>query len=423
MYRRKNKIIYIAIAIVLVVGISIGYALLNSTLTINSTSKIEKNAWIVHFENIFVKEGSVEPIVEPTISNDTTISNFELILDKPGDFYEFYVDVVNEGTIDAMINSVVKTPDLTEEQKKYINYTIEYQNGEQIAKNQLVSKYSFVRLKVLVEYKKDLTASDLPTETNTLVLGLNLNLVQANSNGVIVENNGTLNNLINIVSGVGTNFGDKICIKDECFYVAYSDDETITLFAEYNLEVGNMKNENGELVPIENPSGLQSELTAELDDDGFSTYGTIAYSDSQYWVNSDGYISSIYSDSIELAGDDFSLVYIYNNNSLLFPIFENYKTYLTTQGLNVKEIRPMKYADFDLVIRNIQNEIDSGKIFDEDIMQLFNITNSWFGTVISDQRDSIMVFTLGDFGFLPYTTNDKFGARPTIVISKSELYK
>lgn len=48
----------------------------------------------------------------------------------PGEFYEFTVDVVNEGSIDAMIDSVVKTPELTSAQAKYIKYEISYENGE-----------------------------------------------------------------------------------------------------------------------------------------------------------------------------------------------------------------------------------------------------------------------------------------------------
>ena len=37
------------------------------------------------------------------------------------------VDVVNSGSIDAMIDSIIKTPELTESQKKYIDYYIEFE--------------------------------------------------------------------------------------------------------------------------------------------------------------------------------------------------------------------------------------------------------------------------------------------------------
>ena len=433
MYIKKKKIIYIMMVIVLVVGISIGYAVLNSTLRINGTSTIEKNTWDVHFENIYVKEGSIVPTIEPAISNDTTISNFELILDKPGDFYEFYVDVVNRGTIDAMINSVVKTPDLTEEQKKYINYTIEYQNGEQITKNQLVSKNSFVRLKVLVEYKKDLSASDLPTETNTLVLGLDLNIIQADNNGVIVENNGSSNYIIKVMRGTGINISDEICIKDECFYVMFSDDKNVTLISKYNLQVGNMKNENGEIVPIEKPSGLQDPLTIEVDENNKSVYGTVAFSDTNYWWDSaNGNLFSNYSldvDMSEIEDSDENLVftYVYDENSLLYTYLENYKTYLKTQGINIYETRLLKFNDVvlmrDMVIEKYSDNFDYSLINE---MLFYN--NYWSGSVASNyqvfaENTIVGLRYSGGLTAEHYDSNDQFGLRPIIVIPKSEIYR
>ena len=50
----SKKTIYIAIILFLTVGFCIGYAALNTTLTINGSSTIEKNTWDVHFENIKV---------------------------------------------------------------------------------------------------------------------------------------------------------------------------------------------------------------------------------------------------------------------------------------------------------------------------------------------------------------------------------
>ena len=37
--------------------------------------------------------------------------------------------MVNEGTLDAMVNNIVKIPDLTETQAKYLNYSITHENG------------------------------------------------------------------------------------------------------------------------------------------------------------------------------------------------------------------------------------------------------------------------------------------------------
>ena len=59
-------------------------------------------------------------------------------------------NTIATSTIDAMLASVSflfeKTPVLTEEQVKYLNYTITYENDEVITTKQLVKKEEFVRL-------------------------------------------------------------------------------------------------------------------------------------------------------------------------------------------------------------------------------------------------------------------------------------
>ena len=48
----------------------------------------------------------------------------------PGDYYEFTVDIINNGTIDAMINNIIMYPTLSTEQAKYLKYEVNYENGE-----------------------------------------------------------------------------------------------------------------------------------------------------------------------------------------------------------------------------------------------------------------------------------------------------
>ena len=67
-----------------------------------------------------INKGSVTATTEPTITESNKISNFTFVLDKRGDFYEFTIDIINNGTLDAMIDSIEKTPALTSEQEKYL---------------------------------------------------------------------------------------------------------------------------------------------------------------------------------------------------------------------------------------------------------------------------------------------------------------
>ena len=84
-----------------------------------------------------------------------------------------------------MIDSITKTPILTGSLSDYFNYIIEYENGGRIQSKQLVAKESFVRLKVRVEYKKDILASYLPTVTKTLNLGFTVNFNNTTCPGCI----------------------------------------------------------------------------------------------------------------------------------------------------------------------------------------------------------------------------------------------
>ena len=181
--KRNNKNNYIVLILFLVIGITIGYAVINQTIYINGKSNISKNRWDVHFDNIVVKDGSIEAVKIPTIENETAI-NFEVTLDLPGDFYEFTVDVVNSGTINAMIENIEKTADLTPQQSKYLNYIIQYENGEEITTKQIVNSNESIKLKVRVEYKKDITSADLPANAETINFGFNVLYVQSNDPGV-----------------------------------------------------------------------------------------------------------------------------------------------------------------------------------------------------------------------------------------------
>ena len=136
--KKKNRSVYIVLIIVLLIGVTIGYAALNATLNINGRSNVSKNTWDLHFDNVVVNSDSVGEVKTPTIENSTTV-DFEVALNLPGEKYEFTVDVVNNGTIDAMIDSIEKLPELTIEQQKYFDYVIEYQSGKKVQNNQMVN--------------------------------------------------------------------------------------------------------------------------------------------------------------------------------------------------------------------------------------------------------------------------------------------
>jgi len=108
--KRKNTIM---VLLILVLGITIGFAALATTLKINGTASITKQTWSVYWGEPTVKEGSVSTTA-PTRGADSgdpanTKLTWNVTLNMPGDFYEFEVDAVNAGTIDAMITDIENT--------------------------------------------------------------------------------------------------------------------------------------------------------------------------------------------------------------------------------------------------------------------------------------------------------------------------
>ena len=104
---RKIKIISLCALLVAVLGLTVAFAALSQTLTINGSAAVNAASWDIHFEKTSGKETEVKgaaTFTEPTLSG-TKIENFSTTLTKPGDSVTYYFDIVNNGTVDAVISS------------------------------------------------------------------------------------------------------------------------------------------------------------------------------------------------------------------------------------------------------------------------------------------------------------------------------
>lgn len=162
--KNKNKnIIVAAIILLLLVAITIGYAGLSTTLNINGTTSISKVEWDIHFENLEETAGSVTAFKPAAIVGDKkTVVNYGVNFVNPGEYYEFKVDVVNKGTLDAVITDVIKAG-LDGENSKYLNYTVTYLNGSTIADGQELKAGDKATYVVRVEFD-DSSSNNLPEE-------------------------------------------------------------------------------------------------------------------------------------------------------------------------------------------------------------------------------------------------------------------
>ena len=390
--RRKNKSIYIVLIVVALIGITIGYAAISRTLTITGNSEVRENTWDLHFENIKITNGSVEADA-PTIDNTNLVVNFNFFLNLPGDFYEFTVEVHNDGSIDAMIDSITKTPILTAAQQKYMNYIIEYQNGEQIASKQLVKSNEFVRFKVRVEYRSDVQEADMPTTNETLNLGFAVNYVQADSSGIDVKDNGTEAKLVS-ANGDINEIGTIVTIGDQQFYTIGTEGDNVKLLSMYNLYVGNKVDKNWNVTALENPTGKQSELARGWIDGLTELYGITIFS------------------SVEQSGTNYS-DYV---GSIVEGYVNAYKEILEGEEYGVPVVEARLITKDELESEDIG--CDSSNHTCNDAPSWIYSTTYWTGSAYG--ADNVWyVDSFGYFNISRYDYGYGYGVRPVIIISKS----
>ena len=181
-YNRKRKSLA-GVLVLLCLSLTLGFAYLTTELNINGTLNIASSRWDIHFENIEISPDSVTATTDPTISNDTTIT-FATTLEKPGDFYEFTTDIVNDGTYDAKIDSIALSPTLTSEEEEFFEYKIEYTDGGNVQVDDALDAGTSENIRVLFKYKENNDSSKYPEEDTDFTVEVTITYVQGTGNPV-----------------------------------------------------------------------------------------------------------------------------------------------------------------------------------------------------------------------------------------------
>ena len=176
--KKGKKRFSIAVLLLLLLTVTIGFSALSTNLNILGTSKIGTVNWDVHFENIGITSGSVTATTAPTIDNAKTKITYAVELNTPGDFYEFTVDVKNAGTVDAKLESLPTLSGVSSTQAVYTDYTFKHSDGSAVAAGETIAAGSSRTYKVRVEFKSNVASADLPTTTQNMNLSVDMNYVQ-----------------------------------------------------------------------------------------------------------------------------------------------------------------------------------------------------------------------------------------------------
>lgn len=188
-----------------------------------------------------------------------------------------------------------------------------------------------------------------------------------------------------VVKGEIDGVGSEVCIKDECFYVISSTDETVTMLAKYNLYVGG-KYENSTFTAYgDETTGKQDSTMLGFVSSGQPYLGVTAFSDN------DSYYTG-------------SIVEAYVNN---------YNTYLTTLGVTPMEAR----------LITIEELISLGCSQDDtscsNAPSWVYLTSYWTGSRLPSQV--WFVYTNKLMSYTIFSYDHCFGVRPVITISKDNF--
>ena len=449
--KQKSKQKKLVLLLILVLTISIGYAAIATTLKINGTSTVKGVNWSVYWDNVNITDGSVTgtnvTTVPTTTGTTTTEVNFAVTLPEPGDYYEFTVDAVNAGSIDAMIaengilNKVYADSAYTEEATlpKVLKYTVTYADGTEIQDKHLLAKKegntpTREKYKVRVEYRNDeeINPSDLDNDNDhTYYFKFSVNYVQADSTAI--DKNASAIHYVSRQNEGQITPGDIIGIGEtEDFYVISSDSTKTVLLAKYNLLVGYSNNESTNyeetyMSPSTPGYGLQS--VDAIGYDGNYYYATVAFSSTNYWDDSGTLLSPYNANGASYEGNPKP--FVYNSSLTTAPDFEN-------DGWNTPGYSIAYYVEqykTKLIERGAPSTITGRLLTFEEATSLgcdanentcpegsfITKTPFWLGSAVDINYVWYVYNFKPSFTYDNYDNGNYYGVRPVIEIPTSEI--
>ena len=378
---RRTKALVVVVLLIVVAGLTVAFAALSATLNINGTAYLDAAKWGIRFENLSspTKIGSATTTgtakIEETKAAEITGLNVSLSI--PGDKVVYTVDLVNKGTINAKIDNIEKTV-LTSEQQRYLTFKVTDQNGYEIKQGDILEKGETKKITITIEFIKDLTKEDLPKQTSTISLSYKLNFVQTNEKVTSGSQGGNEKTYA---------AGDEFCLENECFNVIKDNGTTVDALAKQNVNTESNRQD----------SNANTLAFAERTNGNY--YG--------YWTDSSDKLLSKYGTSYPAN--------VFDSNSLLYAPLENYKTYLkNTLGKTSVDARLITYEEIIGLGCNRNN--GSCKSAPSWVYSI----NYWTASAYNNHFVGF-VYSNGNFSCSSFDNSSRYGLRPVITISKSDI--
>ena len=429
--RRKNMYLFLFI---LLCSLGIGYAFLRTELSINGTADFLDARWDIHFANLVVNPDSVELSTgnsAASISASTTEVTYAVTLNEPGDFYEFTVDAVNAGTMDAMIDTISSKmggANITN-LPNYMEYSVTYSDDVELEPNQYLKAGETETYKVHIGFKKEINASDLTGQVENKTFSFSVTYVQADENAVepvhpdrslygVIKTEAENNGLAREYTGDHKDsFTEPATHKIYYWYATIDDDgleinnKNNVIFAGHCWQMIRTTDTGGTKILYNGlPNNGKCNNTGNATHIGFSYYNTSAYSPAyagymynpntliSYEANNPAISNSLFGSSVTYSNGVYTLTntsttydnshrYTCNNTSgscstVRYYYYENHYTQLN-DGRNITEaLEDMLSADdVNLVDSNLKTFVDNW--YQEN---LIDYTNKLEDTIFCNDR-------------------------------------
>ena len=190
---RRTKALLLSALVIVVATVSIAFAAMSRTLSINGIGKMDTASWSVYFDNLSdaITNGAKEEEKPNINANDKgIIENIKVKLFNPGDEISYKVDIVNDGTMDAEI-TMIKDVELTDAQKKIFEFIVTYTDtGDVVQNGDILPKKTTKNATITIRFKDNIAASDLPTESQIIDLTYQITYTQYDGEVPVGPNGG-----------------------------------------------------------------------------------------------------------------------------------------------------------------------------------------------------------------------------------------
>ena len=137
---RSLRILTIIALFVAISGLTIAYAAISDSFK----DKEDSSLWNIQIQDLKAETSGSAIYTLPVIS-DTALSNYSVELQKPGDSVHLTFKVMNKGSLDAILSTLMQTkPNCkvngnNNDVCSKIQYSLKYEDGNEVAQNDLLN--------------------------------------------------------------------------------------------------------------------------------------------------------------------------------------------------------------------------------------------------------------------------------------------